>query len=114
MKHSSTPAVGRDYATTSLPLEALSIHPSNVRRTAPDSAAMHELMASIVAHGLLMPLLVVHQMGMRNPRRWLSIPAPNHHFRIANNKSMRWLATLRAGFQNSRLQGAISEFHKGR
>ena len=59
MNNSSTPAVGRDYATTSLPLEALSIHPSNVRRTAPDSAAMHELMASIVAHGLLMPLLVV-------------------------------------------------------
>lgn len=59
MNHSSTPAVGRDYATTPLPLEALSIHPSNVRRTAPNSAAMHELMASIVAHGLLMPLLVV-------------------------------------------------------
>ena len=59
MNHSSTPAVGRNYATTPLPLEVLSIHPSNVRRTAPNSATMHELMASIVAHGLLMPLLVV-------------------------------------------------------
>ena len=40
------------------------------------------------------------------------MPAPNHHLRIANNGFMRWLATLRAGFQNSRFQDAISEFHQ--
>ena len=72
MNHSSAPAVGWDYATTSLPLGALSIHSSNVRRTAPNSAAMHELMASIVVHGLLMPLLVVSGGGIKTNLAWLS------------------------------------------
>ena len=59
MSNSSTPAVDRDYATIALPLAVLSIHPNNVQRTAPNSAAMYALMASIVAHGLLIRLLLV-------------------------------------------------------
>ena len=58
MSNQTNPATGNVYQTINISLPTLSIHANNVRKTPATEESMQELMASISAHGLLVPLLV--------------------------------------------------------